>query len=903
MFKNRALGLLVLLTLLITAPTVSAKILISQIQVSGETTTDEFVELYNTSSTPETLSAFNLKKQTNSGALYPLVSSFPENILINPFSYFLISHQNYQPIGSVNSDIFYSNSANSLADNNALYLSNDSGEIVDSVFWGTISSTLGEPNANPSKNQALVRLENNIFTIAPSNPHNSSFLVSTATITEITATDAVSTTASSTDDGESTASTTTSTDSSAIQNTNSASTDSTEMSNNLNDSASANNTTNNFDYTKLKINEFLPAPESGAEWVELYNTGLDPTNLTGIFICDAVSATSSCKISSSTINPQEFLKIDLGTNRYLNNSGDTIRLLDPNGNLLDEIIYQDSLVPDKNQSLARLEDGQDTDSLSNWAITTLPTPGSANIINRPIALNSPVTSGATGLSAGSNQSLPINNTFPTPTTTTDTVRLSLKINAPQFAAPNELLTFSALGSADPRGGKINYSWNFGDGYVGASQEAIHAFNTSGDFVVTLIGHSSAGTLGSKTIKIKISSEFFVASGTIKFSEVLTNPDGDETAEFIELANTSDTPISVSGWRLINNKKTFTIPERTKIPPHSWAIFYRAITKITLANTKSQTMILQNQAGTIIDQIVVPKITDENTSYARFNDSWELTNQPTPGEFNISGILTPAVEINTGTPVVTDIKISAVKKNVPPLATTPTNPYTSLTGVISTPSGIFGKRFAHIITNKNQGWLLQLPAKWNRPLKAGEVIKTSGQIKTTSAGKTYLNITALSKLEAPATTLLISAKSLSSTPAVFSIDEIEDELAGALISVNGEITQKKGSVIYIDDDSGEQLVVFKTGAHITKTRFNIGDRVNIVGVLVKNSGHLELWPRADSDIQVVSRATLAPKPPPTNAPRSEAAAYGVTTLGGAGLLALAQRLKRVGKLAKLFSSSS
>lgn len=55
--------------------------------------------------------------------------------------------------------------------------------------------------------------------------------------------------------------------------------------------------------------------------------------------------------------------------------------------MVDEVIYGTSLsTPDKGEALARTEDGIDTDSNTDWAITTNITPGEANVIVAPVVV-------------------------------------------------------------------------------------------------------------------------------------------------------------------------------------------------------------------------------------------------------------------------------------------------------------------------------------------------------------------------------------------------------------------------------------------------------------------------------------------------------------------------------------
>ena len=90
---------------------------------------------------------------------------------------------------------------------------------------------------------------------------------------------------------------------------------------------------------KVLINEFMPWPSSENEWVELLSFSEQIIDLSGWQIDDAVQESSPQKISDGTlINPGQFLKIELGKN-ILNNGGDQIRLVWPDGQFLHSISY------------------------------------------------------------------------------------------------------------------------------------------------------------------------------------------------------------------------------------------------------------------------------------------------------------------------------------------------------------------------------------------------------------------------------------------------------------------------------------------------------------------------------------------------------------------------------------
>lgn len=119
----------------------------------------------------------------------------------------------------------------------------------------------------------------------------------------------------------------------------------------------------------IAINEFLPNPNGSdkyKEWIEIYNWGSKSVDLSGWEITDNTTTYSI----NRTIDSKGYMILDRNdTDIALNNNGDTIKLLDSDGKLIDSHTYPDST---ENQSWARKPDGTGDFVLSD------PTPGSSN---------------------------------------------------------------------------------------------------------------------------------------------------------------------------------------------------------------------------------------------------------------------------------------------------------------------------------------------------------------------------------------------------------------------------------------------------------------------------------------------------------------------------------------------
>lgn len=112
------------------------------------------------------------------------------------------------------------------------------------------------------------------------------------------------------------------------------------------------------------INELLPNPDDNEEeFIELKNTGDQTVDLNGWQIQDA--SENKYNIESGT-SIEKYLVITNSVS--LNNSGDTIKLIQPDGNVLDEVAFASA---DKGKSYSFKKD--------QWQWSDTPTPGEDNI--------------------------------------------------------------------------------------------------------------------------------------------------------------------------------------------------------------------------------------------------------------------------------------------------------------------------------------------------------------------------------------------------------------------------------------------------------------------------------------------------------------------------------------------
>jgi hypothetical protein len=140
----------------------ASDIVISEIQVGGTDSKDEFIELYNNDNDSVDLTGFKLERKSKSGTKYLLVSSAKFSKTIPPKGYFLITHSDYEV--KYSADLVYSSSGYSIAPDNTVVLSDKSGSILDKVGYGLATDFENSSAVGPGDNKSIERkLSGNIM--------------------------------------------------------------------------------------------------------------------------------------------------------------------------------------------------------------------------------------------------------------------------------------------------------------------------------------------------------------------------------------------------------------------------------------------------------------------------------------------------------------------------------------------------------------------------------------------------------------------------------------------------------------------------------------------------------------------------------------------------------------------
>jgi PKD repeat protein len=132
------------------------KILITEVQIDGQESFFDFIELYNPNITSVDISDFQLKKRNSNGVEYS-IKVFPKGSIILAKDYFLWMNSDYASFSQILTNVL---SNQILAKNNSIALFDKEKKIIDSLAWGSSSSPFSEGIVfveNPVENQSLGR--------------------------------------------------------------------------------------------------------------------------------------------------------------------------------------------------------------------------------------------------------------------------------------------------------------------------------------------------------------------------------------------------------------------------------------------------------------------------------------------------------------------------------------------------------------------------------------------------------------------------------------------------------------------------------------------------------------------------------------------------------------------------
>ncbi|MBU1037172.1 lamin tail domain-containing protein [Patescibacteria group bacterium] len=574
---------------------------------------------------------------------------------------------------------------------------------------------------------------------------------------------------------------------------------------------------------QILINEILPNPQgsdSEAEFIELYNFSTTEVDLVDWQLQD-----NSTRVY--TISEDDFTNTQISANGYfvvyrsqsgiaLNNNGDQVKFFSPDNNLIESIIYDDQGT--EAETFARDENNQ-------WHWTKTPTPGTVNIIT----VNQPPVA---------------------------------DFNYQGELIVDQQIEFDASDSYDPEDGSLEYDWDFGDEHDSSGRLVSHKFSQAGDYQVklTITDNQDLADSINRTLNIsesdndsanssrQCSSSLNSFIAKVRINEILPNPQGSDEAEWIELYSNSTSTVDLTGWQLDDDEggsRPYKM-EEISIKPGEFLVINRSDSGLALNNSSDKVRLISPD-DQLVDEVFYENV-KEDYSYNFLDGEWYWSNNVTPGEENFIEVLGTQQEEklklveNQNNGLINFYSINEVKeleKGNKVLAS----------GVVTVPPGILGKNIFYIadvdLDTKEifldsgiqiySSKISQLP-----DLIIGDVVELEGKTSLSNGEKKINvikeNLNIIDHYDLP-------------TSEEKAIDEITEEDVGALFSVSGEMVSKEGNSYHLDDGDGEIIVYFKKTTGIEKPKIEDNHYLTITGILSFFKEDYRFLPRFPEDVNV------------------------------------------------------
>ncbi len=165
---------------------------------------------------------------------------------------------------------------------------------------------------------------------------------------------------------------------------------------------------------------------------------------------------------------------------------------------------------------------------------------------------------------------------------------------------------------------------------------------------------------------------------ISWSELLLDPEGkDDGQEWVEFFNQSNQSINLKGWRLMAKRSAeddgtaYSIADDLLVQPSSYA---RLMLSKSFLKSTTESVELQWPDNQVVEIVTMSGKGKEGQSWAKIENSWQWTDQLTPGQAN---------QLGRPSPVSTPSKPATAQPKVRGLSTT--QPKTTITSQVSSPN--------------------------------------------------------------------------------------------------------------------------------------------------------------------------------------------------------------------------
>jgi len=332
------------------------------------------------------------------------------------------------------------------------------------------------------------------------------------------------------------------------------------------------------------------------------------------------------------------------------------------------------------------------------------------------------------------------------------------------------------------------------------------------------------------------------------TEVVPNPEGPDDYEWIEILNMGQ-KVNLKGCKIDDEEggsKPYEIQEDLSLEYLEYLVLRREETKIALNNSGDSVRVFDSN-DKLVDQVDIEDV-EEGASYALAEDGkWSWTSVETPGGENV-------IKINEDENEDKD-KIVTKKsgsKNAPIIETdlmgarkVEIGRVVKVQGVVSVVPGIFNSQIFYL---SGSGMQVYMYKKDFPEMRVGDKVEIVGELALSNGErrikvKAREDIAVLEHVGEP-------------EPHEVELASVNETAEGHLVTISGQVIEKKGSTIYLDNGAEEVEVYVKRNANIDKKNIEEGDELKVTGIVSRNKDGYQVLPREQGDVEVVSSMSEA-----------------------------------------------
>jgi len=333
---------------------------------------------------------------------------------------------------------------------------------------------------------------------------------------------------------------------------------------------------------------------------------------------------------------------------------------------------------------------------------------------------------------------------------------------------------------------------------------------------------------------------------LQISEFLPNPVGPDDDEFIELLNPTNQSIDISGLFLDDEEggsKPYQFPQSTVIDAESFLLVSREESSIALNNTGDSVRLILPDSG-VIAHVVYDKAREGQSYVPDESRNWFWSKTPTPGEINVLDIdiVTSVDEEKSSKSPKTNITDALSVVELKNIKDEDLGDRIQTQGTVTALPGTFGSQYFYIGTS-GAGIQIYMNSKQFPKLTLGDQVEVTGELSEASGA---LRLKVKEKKD-----IHVFGESRTIPPTPVPLSDIGTAYVGQLVQITGEVMQKKGSTVYIDDGTTEAKVYIKKGSGIDKKKIVVGNEYVMSGIVVASKDEFQLQPRSDADVTLVT----------------------------------------------------